>query len=295
MDFPPRAPKIALPPGVTDCHMHIFGTEDIYPLSLSRTYTPPPAPLTRYQAMTKAVGIQRSVIVQPSAYGVDNRCTLDATQAMGTNARAIVGIDATTRDADLDAMHASGARGVRLNAASRGLRDEAQLIELIDTTVARIARLGWHLQIFTDVAVIAKLAGHLRTLPIPLVIDHMGLADAARGADQPEFRAMCELLAAGKCWVKLSGAYRVSKREPDFPDAAAIIRALIAANPDRLVWGSDWPHTASHGHTQSAAAPPLHYRPIDSAALLEQLAECAGDAVTLRKILVDNPAGLYGF
>ncbi len=295
MDFPPRAPKITLPPGVTDCHMHIFGSEDIYPLSPARTYTPPPAPLTRYQAMTAAVGIQRSVVVQPSAYGTDNRCTLDATEAMGASARAIVGIDASTCDADLDAMNARGARGVRLNAASRGLRDESRLIALIDATVTRIARLGWHLQIFTDVTMIAKLVGHLGALPIPLVIDHMGLADAARGPDQPEFRALCELLAAGKCWVKLSGAYRVSRREPNFPDASPIIRALIAANSDHLVWGSDWPHTASHGHTPSASAPPLHYRPIDSAALLEQLAECAGDAVTLRKILADNPAKLYGF
>lgn len=295
VDFPPRKPQVAVPDGATDCHMHIFGPQDLYPQAPTRTYTAPPASLERYAALAKELGLSRKVVVQPSAYGTDNRCTLDAVAAMGESARAVVGIDGRTGDDELEAMAARGARGVRLNAASRGLSDVTVVGDMLAQTAHRIARLGWHLQVFADLSVIAGLARLLRALPVPVVIDHMGLAKGEMGTAQPGFDELCDLLASGACWVKVSGAYRISRQEPDFADAGPIIRALIAANPERAVWGTDWPHTASHGHSASDVAPLISYRPLDTAALLEQLAACAGDAATLKKVLVDNPAALYGF
>jgi predicted TIM-barrel fold metal-dependent hydrolase len=295
MDVLPREPNVAVPRGATDCHMHIFGLQDRYPQSPTRTYTAPPASIARYRALAETLGLSRVVVVQPSAYGTDNSCTLDAVEALGGDARAVVGIDAATSEEALDHMAARGARGVRLNAASQGLDEIYKVSELVSAIAQRIARLGWHLQIFTDLAVISGLAPLLRTLSVPVVFDHMGLAKGELGLEQPGFDALRELLATGRCWVKLSGAYRVSSREPDFPDAAPIIRALVVANPDRVVWGTDWPHTASHRHVASNTAPLISYRSLDTAALLEQFAQYAGDTATLKKVLVDNPVALYGF
>jgi predicted TIM-barrel fold metal-dependent hydrolase len=292
--FPaPRAVTSAIPAGATDCHMHVF--EARYPPSPSRTYTPGPAPLDQYRRVAAALRLSRAVVVQPSAYGTDNSCTLGAVAAIGASARAVVGIDPNISDDELDCLHGRGARGVRVNSASRGQRDVDEIAGLIIATARRIDRLGWHVQIFTDLAVIEQLADRLPALPVPIVIDHMGLAQAAHGATQRGLGPLCDLLASGRGWVKLSGAYRVSVQEPGFADAGAIIRALIEANPDRCVWGTDWPHTGGHGHAQSAEAPPIVYRRLDTAALLDQLVACTGDAAIVRKILVDNPARLYGF
>jgi predicted TIM-barrel fold metal-dependent hydrolase len=294
VSFPdPRPVRMMVPIGATDCHMHVF--EIGYALSPNRTYTPPAAPLDQYRKVAAALHLTRAVVVQPSAYGTDNSCTLDAVAAFGPSARAVVGIDTRIADDELDHMHARGARGVRINAASRGLHDSDEIADLITTTAKRIDRLGWHVQVFTDLAVIERLNRCLRTLSVPIVIDHMGLAQASEGPAQAGLASLGDLLASGRCWVKLSGVYRVSGQEPDFADGSAIIGTLIDANSDRVVWGTDWPHTASHGHAQSAAAPAIAYRPLDTAALLEQLAACAGNASVVDKILVDNPAQLYGF
>lgn len=290
-----RVPDIDIPAGATDCHMHIFGPPDRYPPSPARTYTPVPAYLPEYRAVADALGLERTVVVQPSAYGSDNSCTLDAVAEIGPSARAVVGIDASTSDDELKAMHARGARGVRLNAASRGLDDIGEIGALADAIAGRIAPLGWHLQIFTNLSVIKGLAPRLGSMPVPVVFDHMALARAESGPDQAGFDTLCDLLAGGRCWVKVSGAYRISSREPAFADAAPIIRALIQANPRRAVWGTDWPHTGGHGHKQDAEAPPIELRRIDTAGLLEQVADCAGDRQTLTRVLVGNPAELYDF
>ncbi len=296
MEFPtPRATTVDVPADATDCHMHVFGPADHYPPSPDRTYTPPPATLDQYRGIAAALRLTRHVVVQPSAYGVDNACTLDAVAAIGPSARAVIGLDPTIVDDELDRMHTCGARGIRVNAASAGLRDVDEIAGRITAAAGRVARLGWHVQIFTDLTVIERLVGCFRSLPVPVVVDHMGLANAALGSAQPGLVMLCDLLASGRCWVKLSGAYRISVREPGFADAEPIARALIDANSDRVVWGTDWPHAGSHGHVKSADAPALAYRPLDTAALLEQLVSCAGSAATTKKILVDNPARLYGF
>jgi predicted TIM-barrel fold metal-dependent hydrolase len=214
---------------------------------------------------------------------------------LGSSARAVIGLDLGISEDELDSLHKRGARGVRLNPASSGVRDVDEIARYVIATARRIERLGWHLQIFTDLAIIEQLAKSLRALPVPVVIDHMGLAMASCGPSQRGLAMLCELLAGSRVWAKLSGAYRISVQEPDFADASAIIRSLIAANPNRCIWGTDWPHTGAHAHVRSAEAPPVIYRSLDTAALLEQLVSCAGERDVVERILVENPARLYEF
>ena len=289
-------PRFAVPRGACDCHMHVFGPPDLYPPAASRSYTPRPAPFPAYRSVASTLGLERVVFVQPSAYGADNRCMLDAMATVGPSARGIAAVDGTASDDALRDMAASGVRGLRLNAVSRGLRDIRDIEPMLRDAVRRAGPLGWHVQIFADLDLIAALGPVLRGIGIPVVIDHMALARPAPGTAQPGFADLCELLAGGHCWVKLAGADRISGGDDGgFRDALPIMRALIAVNPDALVWGTDWPHTGRHGHAPHSAPPTIEYRPVDAGRLLNLLAEAAGDDPTLRRILVDNPARLYGF
>jgi len=295
LNKPHRKPRFQVPAGACDCHMHVFGPRERYPYSSKRTYTPRPAPLADYRNMAATIGLQRVVFVQPSAYGADNRCMIDAIREVGENARGVIGIDDSIGADELRDMSRLGVRGVRINAASRGLREVDEISHLLQVTALRIAPLQWHIQIFTDLGVIQGLADTFPSLPAPIVIDHFGLADAGSGTDQAGFPTLCDLLAQDRCWVKVSAAYRISKNEPDYPDATPIAKALIIANPDRVVWGTDWPHTGGHGHAQESEPPLIEYRQLDDGLLIDRLADWAGDAATLAKVLVHNPARLYGF
>lgn len=245
--------------------------------------------------MAATLGLDRVVFVQASPYGADNRCMLEAMREVGPSARMVCGMDEDTTAAELLEMDRLGVRGVRLNAASRGLRDTAQITAAIRTTTERIAPLGWHLQIFTDLLVIKDIAPVVRTSPIPVVFDHMGLAKGTLGIEQPGFPELCDLVANHGCWVKLSAAYRVSSAAPGFEDAAPIARALIDASPDRCIWGTDWPHTGKHGHAPGAEAPPIDYQPLDDGKLLDLLPQWTQSENMIERILVRNPARLYGF
>jgi predicted TIM-barrel fold metal-dependent hydrolase len=288
-------PHFQVPAGACDCHMHVFGPRGRYPYSRQRTYTPQPAPLAGYRKMAAAIGLQRVVFVQPSAYGADNRCMIDAIREVGENARGVIGMDESVGADELRDMSRLGVRGVRINAASRGLREVNEISHMLHAAAFRVASLQWHIQLFTDLNVIQGLAESLRRLPVPAVIDHFGLADATAGTNQSGFSTLCGLLADGCCWVKVSAPYRISKSEPDFPDATPIAKALIATNPDRVVWGTDWPHTGSHGHAQESEPPLIDYRQVDDGLLINCLADWAGDDATLAKVLVHNPARLYGY
>jgi predicted TIM-barrel fold metal-dependent hydrolase len=292
---PHSKPHFSVPAGACDCHMHVFGPAERYPCAPMRTYTPRPAPLADYLTMARTIGLERVVFVQPSAYGADNRCLLDAMREVGAAARGVIGMDETTSDAGLNEMHEAGVRGVRLNVASRGFRDAAQIAGMIRTIAERIGPLGWHLQLFADLVVIERLADLLRHLNVSTVFDHMALANAALGPAQPGFSTLLDLLSEGCCWTKLSGCYRISDREPDFVDSTPIARALIVTNSDRVVWGTDWPHTGAHGHVQEAGPPLIEYRQLDDGRLLNLVADWADDDAILRKILSLNPAQLYGF
>jgi predicted TIM-barrel fold metal-dependent hydrolase len=290
-------PSTFVPPlGGCDCHTHVFGPFDRYPLAKERSYTPPIALVEDLIARLDRTGLQRAVIVQPSAYAIDNARTLDAVRAYPERLRAVVVIDGTESDADLARMHECGARGVRLNLISAGGPRGTSVGDLLSRTAARIKPLGWHLQIYTDLDVVAAHATQLEALGIDVVLDHMAKIDAAAGEAHPQFPILRRLLDGGRFWVKLSGTYRVS---PDFYGNDAVTRlarALIASNPERMVWGTDWPHLANHSRTASAEPPAIDYHAIDYGRLLGLLATWAeNDAALVRKILSANPARLYGF
>jgi len=275
-----------------DCHMHIFGPPDRYPPAAVRAYTPTEASVGRYRGIMLPLGLQRLVIVQPSAYGTDNTCTLDAIRELGAAARGIAVIDAATPETALDDMHAAGIRGIRLNLVTNGIPDAAAAAETMRKAAARIGPRGWHLQIYVPADLLADLAPAIGSLDVPVVIDHMGSAKGWLGANQPGTNELVALLAAGKCWVKVSGANRISREITGFRDALPVMRALIAANPERVVWGTDWPHI---GPNDVGAPKPAVYMPHDNADLLRLLGEAAPDAAVRHRILVDNPAHLYGF
>ena len=285
--------RIAVPPLACDSHMHVFGPPVRFPGVPSRSYAPRAAPLAAWRLAAGAVGLQRLVIVQPSVYGTDNACTLEAVRDAGEAARGIAAIDDMTPEAVLHELDAAGFRGVRLNPKAVGARDTDALRSLIARTAARIAPLGWHIQLYAEPDQIAAIADTIRTAPAPIVLDHMG--GARPGDEANTLRPVLDLLSAGRCWVKLSGAYRVSRQASRFDDSTPVARALVKANPEHLVWGSDWPHTASHGGRPRGDAPPIEFRDLDEAELLGLLAQAAGDRATFVRILVSNPARLYGW
>ena len=282
-----------LPPDACDCHMHVFGAPGSYTLPEMRSYTPQEASLASWGRAAQGVGLRRLVIVQPSVYGSDNSCTLDALRSAGAQARGIAQIGPTTSDAELASLQAAGVRGIRINPKSVGANDASALRSLIANAARRIAPLGWHIQIYAPLPLVTEVAGAIREAPVPVVLDHMGGARADDG--EAALRPLLDLLAAGRCWVKLSGAYRVSRQAAGFRDATPVARALIRANPDHCVWGTDWPHTAHHTGTPRTDAPPIEFRALDLAELLERMAEAAGDQAIFTRILADNPAQLYGF
>ena len=286
--------NFAVPPHACDCHTHVFGDPARYPLWSGRTYTPEPASSEEMAALHKALHIERVVIVTPSVYGTDNSATLDGMKARGRNGRGIAVIDEKTPDARLDSMQRAGVRGVRLNLTNAGVNDPAEARRRLQSAAARVRRLNWHVQVLTTPAVIAGIKSAVLDLPVPVVFDHFGGALAEDGLNQPGFADLIDLVRSGKAYVKISAAYRVSKR-PDYADAAPLAKALIAANPDRVLWGSDWPHpdsVAVPGRKPADLAPLL---PVDDGRVLNLLPTWTADASVRRQILVDNPARLYGF
>jgi predicted TIM-barrel fold metal-dependent hydrolase len=246
-------------------------------------------------ALHKALHIERVVIVTPSVYGTDNSATLFGIKARGPAARGVAVIDEKTADSDLDAMNQAGIRGIRLNLATGGVSDPAVGGPRFQAAVERVKNRNWHIQLFTGLPMISALKGQFAASPVPVVFDHFGGAQAELGVDQPGFADLVELVRSGKAYVKISGAYRASKLGPDYSDAAPLARALIAANSDRIVWGTDWPHpdSVTPPGRKATDVQPLHQ--IDDGRLLNQLPVWAPDAAIRNKILVDNPARLYGF
>src|SRR5262245_16563352 len=287
--------NFAIPPGACDCHTHIHGDPAKFPLFSGRVYTPPPALPEEMAALHKALGIQRVVIVTPSVYGTDNSATLYGMKARGNDARGVAVIDEKTPESELDAMGRAGVRGIRINLATAGVNDPKIAREKLKAAADRVKGRQWHVQVYTKAELIADLKELVAELPVPVVFDHFGGAQAELGLDQPGFAALVELVKSGKAYVKISGAYRASKRGPDYRDAVPLAKALIAANSDRVVWGTDWPHpdaATAPGKKPTEVSAPL---PIDDGRLLNELPVWAPDAATRRKILVDNPARLYGF
>jgi predicted TIM-barrel fold metal-dependent hydrolase len=287
--------NFGVPTGACDCHTHIHGDSEKFPFFAGRVYTPELASPEEMSALHKALQIERVVIVTPSVYGTDNSATLFGIKARGATARGVAVIDDKTPEADLDAMNQAGIRGIRLNLATGGVNDPSVGRPRFQAAVERVKSRNWHVQLFTTLSMIAAIKDLVAASPVPVVFDHFGGAQAMLGVEQPGFSDLIELVKSGKAYVKISGAYRASKLAPDYPDSAPLARALIAANSDRIVWGTDWPHPNS---VTPPGKKPTDLTPlfqIDDGRLLNQLPVWAPDAAIRQKILVNNPARLYGF
>lgn len=273
-----RPPQQKAPAGTVDCHFHIFGPFDRFPLDEGRHYTPPAALVPDYLAMAEAVGIERMVVVQASVYGTRNEVTLDAVRQFGVHrARAVAVIDESFDEAALRRLHEDGVRGVRFNMVSGNGTPEDQL----DALARRVAPLGWHIQVYADGPKLLEVAPKLAALPVEVVIDHSGGVMAALGTAHPQFQALLRLLDSGRAWVKVC-SYRASSAGAPWTDAAPNVRALVAAAPERCVWGTDWPH------------PQMDPCP-EAGVLLDQFVAWVPDGAVRQKVLVENAARLYGF
>jgi len=275
----PRRPRSRFPAGACDCHSHVFGPQDRFPYPPSASYIPPDALPQDYSRMLTAIGCQRAVLVQPSVYGTDNSCLMAALTAGVFDFRGVAVTEENIEDAELEALHRAGVRGVRFNVASEtaGLT-MAQAPRL----AARIKALGWHLQFFLRIDQSPTFAEEIARLPVPCVIDHFANVHAAEGVESQGFQTLLRLARLEHVWFKLIGPYRISSQKPLYPDVAPLARALAAVAPDRCVWGTDWPH------------PNTAHMPNDGD-LADALVEWLPDAAARQKILVDNPARLYDF
>ena len=282
-----------VPRGACDCHTHIHGDPGKFPFFAGRVYTPEMALPEEMAALHQALGMQRVVIVTPSVYGTDNSATLYGMKARGADARGVAVIDDRTPESELDAMARAGVRGIRLNLATGGAADPATGRSRFEKAVERVKGRNWHVQMYTNLATISAISDLVAVSPVPVVFDHFGGARAELGPRQPGFAELLNLVRSGRAYVKISGAYRSSKLEPDYADVVPLAQALIAANPERIVWGTDWPHPNSASGRKATEVTPLFQ--IDDGRLLNQLPVWAPDAATRSKILVDNPARLYGF
>ena len=274
---PPR--RFAVPAGAVDCHAHVIGHPPRHPLAAERSYTPPEATPAAYRAMLGATGMSGGVLVQVSVHGTDNSLMLEALGADPARLRGVCVIAPDVADRELEALAAAGVVGARFNVlfgAGIGL-------EQLERIGARVAPLGWHIQLLVDVRHLPELAPRLARLPVPVVFDHMGHLPASLGVAHQGFQTLLSLLREHDCWVKLSGAYRLSETAPPYADTIPFARALVETRPDRLVWGSDWPQVAIRGPMPNVGD------------LLDLLADWVPEAAMRDRILVANARRLYGF
>ncbi|MCM3879056.1 MAG: amidohydrolase family protein [Vicinamibacterales bacterium] len=293
---PRTSVSFAVPAGACDCHVHIFGEPAKYPFFAGRVYTPPPAGVDELLKLHQALHMERVVVVQPSVYGTDNSCTLDAVRQLGSRARGVVVIDDKTPDSALDAMGKVGIRGIRLNLTTAGINDPAVARQRFQSAVERVKGRNWHIQINTQPKVIDAISDLVLASPVTIVVDHFGGPTAASGVNQPGYGALLNLVKTGKAYVKISGAFDLmSKQAPNYPDVMPFAHALIAANSQRILWGTNWPHpdsSAVPGRKNTDNAPPIN---TDDGQMLNALAVWVPDPAMRRTILVDNPARIYGF
>jgi 2-pyrone-4,6-dicarboxylate lactonase len=268
------------PPLACDAHCHVFGPAAKFPYDPKAAYTPDDAPFEYLVRLHQKLGIERAVIVHASCHGSDMRATLDAIARSGGKYRGTAIIDETYGEREFRKMHDGGIRGVRFNFVRHlGGRPDMGFFK---RTTQRLHAMGWHLILHLDAQDLPELEPVFKTLPVPFVIDHMGRVKAADGLEQPPFKVLLEALKNEKCWVKICGAERVSSKGPPFTDAVPFAQALVAAAPERILWGTDWPH------------PNVKWMP-DDAALLELFPKMVPAPALQREILVHNPARLYGF
>ena len=281
-----------MPPGACDCHTHIQGDPAQFPLFAGRVYTPEMALPEEMAALHKALHIQRVVIVTPSIYGVDNSATLWGIKARGNDARGVALINDKTTDSELDALGQGGIRGIRLNLKTVRITDPAVAVQMFQASAERMKKHNWHIQLFATMEMIRTIKATLVASPVPLVFDHFAGAEPEKSVDQPGFGNILDLVRTGKAYVKISIP---EGPRHDYTGFLPLAKALIAANPDRILWGTNWPHpnaVTPPGRKPTDVTPLWQ---VDDGLVLNLLPVWAPDPAIRKKILVDNPARLYGF
>ncbi|GGA77375.1 2-pyrone-4,6-dicarboxylate hydrolase [Nitratireductor aestuarii] len=275
----PKKPDIRLPEGACDAHCHVFGPGDVFPYSTSATYRPEDAPKERLRALHDHLGLSRAVIVQASCHGTDNAAMVDALLASDGKWRGIAMVERDVTPEALQALHDAGVRGVRFNFVNHlgEGADHDAVLEIVE----KIKPLGWHIVVHFDAEKLEGLAPFLEKIDVTMIIDHMGRVDASKGTDQLAFRLLLKLMEDKRFWVKVSGCERVSRAGPPFHDAAEFARILVERFPDRVLWGTDWPH------------PNIRANMPDDGALVDLLKIIAPTEESLKTLLVDNPTRLY--
>ena len=282
-DAHPRQPAFAVPRDACDSHFHVFGPMSRYGFSKQRIYTPPDALLSDWRKMAATLGVARGVIVQPSVYGTDNSVTLDNLRAMQGSWRAVVVVEDSIGDKELEAMHALGVRGIRFNVVDVATEKGVLPMQQVRRIAERIAPLGWHVQFLMHVDNYPDLEQRFDGFPTDIVIDHFGYMKASKGAKNENFQAFLRLLRNGRTWCKFTGAYRISAHDMPYTDVTPLAHAIIDANPERVVWGTDWPHPKHEGNMPNDGE------------MCNRLLEWIPDAAIRDKVLAANPATLYGF
>ena len=291
--YPPdpntRKPRFTPPPHSCDTHFHAFGPPEQFPFVSTHEYTPPAAPLEHYLKMIAVIGIERAMVVQPSVHGLDNSATLDAIKNSKGKFSGVGRIDDKTAKDELKRLHEGGIRGVRFNLLDRP-RGNVQL-DVLDRCVDHITELGWSLDLHIDMKNLIAQEKRIRNSPVPVVIDHIARVKPAEGLNQPGFQLLLELAKLKHVWVKVSGADKICNTQVHsyfglpFIEVIPYARAVIAAAPDRVIWGTDWPHSNNFAPGRTP----------NDGDLVDLLAQFAPDEQTRKRILVDNPAALYGF
>ena len=272
-------PKLKAPPNACDCHMHVYSSR--FPAAPNAELRPPDASAHAHRLLQKRLGTTRTIVVNPSTYGTDNSCTLDAIAQFGAGARGVAVVDTSVTDAEFKRLNDLGVRGIRFNLVQSG----ATTIDMVEPLSKRVNDLGWHVQIHMLADAIVENAALFQRLPSPIVFDHMAHIPQPAGIDHPAFALVVKMLDRGRTWVKLSGAYMETKvGPPNYADVSKVARAYVKAAPERMVWGSDWPHP-----TEKADSKP------DDAILFDLLADWAPEENVRNRVLVDNPVALYGF
>ena len=278
--LPATPPRLKAPPGSVDTHMHIY-RPDRYPYPPGPAAQPPVSSVESYRAMLSRIGVERTVVVQPAAYGTDNRCTVEAVAEMGERARGVATVDASVSEAELQRLTAAGIVGVRFFMLTGGILQWEQLKGIAE----KVVPFGWHLHVQFDGREFAERLPLLERLPGKIVIAHTGKFLEPVPPDHPAFKALLKLVDSGRCWVKLSAPYETSHvGPPHYDDVGALAKVLAKAAPERMLWASNWPHPGE----------PLDAKP-DDAMLLDTLLDWVPDDTARRRILADNPIELYGF
>lgn len=276
-----RIPDYKPPAGSCDSHCHVFGPADKFPYHPERSYTPPDAPVEKLRELHGMLGIDRAVIVQASCHGTDNTAMLDAIASSNGAYRGVAVVDDTFTDADYRTLDEGRVRAVRFNFVRHlgGAPD----FSVFDKVVARLPELGWHLVLHFDAEDLLDYEEKILSIPVPIVIDHMGRVKTEHGVEQPSFQKLLDFMKNETCWVKICGAERISSAGPPFTDAVPFARALLESAPDRVIWGTDWPHPNISRHMPNDGD------------LVDLVPQFAPDPALQKKALVENPARLYGF